>query len=150
MSTTGSGAAPGAPVKGRIVAGVDGSDSSLLAARWAANQARLTGSELRLVAAWNWPAMYGAVPAPGIDFEGDTRAVVAGIADQLRQEFPGVGIEFDVVCGPAAQALIEASRDADLLVVGSRGHGAFSGMLIGSVSLHAVHHAHCPVLVMRT
>lgn len=141
---------PGHPRNGRVVAGVDGSDGSRQAAEWAAGYARLTGSELRLLTTWHWPAMYGAVPAADVDFEGDARAVVVRMTDDLRRRFPDLQLEFDVASGAAAEALINASREADLLVVGSRGHGAFTGMLIGSVSLHCVHHAHCPVVVVRS
>lgn len=136
--------------KGRVVVGVDGSETSSQAARWAADYAHRTGSELRLVTAWHWPAMYGAIAAPSVDFEGDARTAVTGLVDALRREFPDLDIGFDVEAGPAAPALTEASRQADLLVVGSRGYGAFAGMLIGSVSLHCVHQAHCPVLVFRS
>ncbi|HEV2370305.1 MAG TPA: universal stress protein [Acidimicrobiales bacterium] len=87
------------PRKGRVIVGVDGSDPSLRAARWAAEYAGLTGSELRLVTAWHWPAMYGTVPAPGLDFEGDARAVVVKATDELRRESPELPIEFDVASG---------------------------------------------------
>jgi len=135
--------------KGRVIVGVDGSEHARNASRWAVEYARLTGSELRLVAAWHWPAMWGVVPAPAVDFEGDTRAVVVELVDELRKDHPDLRIAFDVVCGPPAQALLDAASDADLLVVGSRGHGSFTGMLIGSVSLHCVQHAPCPVVVVR-
>jgi len=137
------------PGIGRVVAGVDGSEPSLAAARWAAEYASLRGAELRLVTGWHWPALLGAAPAPAVDFEGDARAVAAGVADQLRQELPDLDIGSDVVFGPPAEVLVGESKGADLLVVGSRGHGAFSGMLIGSVSLHCVHNAPCPVVVVR-
>lgn len=134
----------------RVVVGVDGSKSSTEAAHWAAGYAALTQSELEVVSAWHWPSMYGAGGAPAIDFEGETRTVVAEVVAELRTQFPDLKISDAIVAGPSAQALIDASVGADLLVVGSRGHGAFAGMLIGSVSLHCVHHATCPVVVVRT
>lgn len=135
---------------GRIVVGVDGSESSRQALEWAADQAERTGATLLVITAWHWPAMLGAVaPMPEVDFEGDARQVVVGMVDDLRGGHPDLPIDMQVVGGSAAQALIDASEGADLLVVGSRGHGAIAGSLIGSVSLHCVHQAHCPVLIHR-
>ena len=70
-------------------------------------------------------------------------------ADDLRTKFPGIEVTSRVVQGHPAQILVEASKGADLLVVGSRGHGEFVGMLIGSVSEYCATNAHCPVLVHR-
>lgn len=140
---------PGQPSSHRIVVGVDGSDSSRRALDWAADQAQLTGSQLYVITAWHWPAMFGAVPVMDVDFEGDARKVVTGMVDALQKDHPDLPVEMQVVAGAGAQALVEASEGADLLVVGSRGHGAFAGAMIGSVSLHCVHQAHCPVLVHR-
>jgi nucleotide-binding universal stress UspA family protein len=69
---------------------------------------------------------------------------------RVADEYPGVAIERRVEEGPAAHVLVDRSAEADLLVVGSRGHGEFSGMLLGSVSQHCAANAHCPVLVHRT
>lgn len=135
---------------GRIVVGVDGSDSSRQALEWAADQAERTGATLLVITAWHWPAMFGAAPMMDVDFEGDARKVVVGMVDGLRGGHPDLPIEMQVVGGSAAQALIDASDGADLLVVGSRGHGAITGAVIGSVSLHCVHQSHCPVLIHRS
>jgi nucleotide-binding universal stress UspA family protein len=67
----------------------------------------------------------------------------------LRKEFHDVEVESEVVHGSAASVLIDASRDADLFVVGTRGHGGFAGMLLGSVSQHCLHDAACSVAVVR-
>jgi nucleotide-binding universal stress UspA family protein len=75
--------------------------------------------------------------------------VLDNLIEQLRAEFPNQLIEGEVVQGRAAPLLVEASKGADLLVVGSRGHGEFVGMLVGSVSGYCVTNAHCPVLVHR-
>jgi nucleotide-binding universal stress UspA family protein len=137
---------------GRIVVGVDGSSSSLDALGWAAAQAELTGSTLEVVSTWDWPASLGwAVPVPD-DFDASADAV-RGLETALavvQAEHPGLSIEIRVVEGHPAPVLVEASRDAGLLVVGSRGRGAFAGMLLGSVSEHCVTHAHCPVVVHRS
>jgi nucleotide-binding universal stress UspA family protein len=136
---------------GRIVAGIDGSPSSLDALGWAARQAALTGCRLQVVMAWDWPPSGGwSVPVPDeyhpeADVQRDLEAAIASV----RREHPGLPVESLVVEGHPAPILVETSRGADLLVVGSRGHGAFVGMLLGSVSEYCVTKAHCPVVVHR-
>jgi nucleotide-binding universal stress UspA family protein len=136
---------------GRIVVGIDGSPSSLDALSWAARQAELTATGLEVVTCWEWPSSYGwAVPVPAdFDPEDDVRGTLETALAPLRTAHPGVRIEGRVVQGHPAPILVEASKGADLLVVGSRGHGEFVGMVIGSVSEHCAEHAHCPVLVHR-
>ena len=137
---------------GRIVVGVDGSPSSLDALSWAARQAEMTAARLEVLTTWEWPSSYGwAVPVPDdVDPEGDIRGTLDGALAPLRAAHPGVAVEARVVNGHPAPALVEASKGADLLVVGSRGHGEFVGMVIGSVSEYCAAHALCPVLVHRT
>ena len=137
---------------GRIVVGVDGSPPSLDALSWAARQAELTGAGLEVVMCWEWPSSLGwAVPVPDdFDPEGDIRRTLDTALTPVRAAHPGVALEGRVVEGHPAPVLVEASKDADLLVVGSRGHGGFVGMVIGSVSEHCALHARCPVLVYRT
>ena len=136
---------------GRIVVGIDGSDASLDALAWAARQAELTGGTLVALTTWEWPNSLGwAVPIPdnfdpAIDAERGLETAVAGV----RAEHPAVAMETRVAEGHPAPVLVEASRGADLLVVGSRGRGAFAGMLLGSVSEHSVNRAHGPVVVHR-
>jgi nucleotide-binding universal stress UspA family protein len=140
------------PGGGRIVVGFDGSQSSLDALSWAARQCQLTAAGLEVVMCWEWPSSYGwAVPVPdGFDPEGDIRRTLETALAALRTGHPGVRIDARVVRGHPAQILVETSKGAELLVVGSRGHGEFVGMVIGSVSEHCAAHAHCPVLVHRT
>ena len=150
MTTTGSTATTTAP-SGTIVVGVDGSEASLAALGWAVRQAELTGAAVEVVACWQWPSSTGwAAPVPD-DYRPDLVAEkeLTEIVDNARRENPSVAFRPKVMEGPPARALIEASANADLLVVGSRGHGEFSGMLLGSVSEHCVTNAHCPVLVFR-
>lgn len=137
--------------RGRIVVGFDGSASSLDALSWAARQAELTNADLEVTMCWEWPSSYGwAIPVPeDFDPEGDIRRTLETALTPLRAEHPALGIEGRVVEGHPAPHLVEASKGADLLVVGSRGHGEFIGMVIGSVSEHCAAHAHCPVLVHR-
>ena len=136
---------------GRIVVGIDGSASSLDALSWAARQAVLTGSTLEIVMTWEWPTSYGwAVPVPDdFDPEADIRKGRSTGSSPARSAHPGLQVERRLISGHPAPVLVEASKGADLLVVGSRGHGEFVGMLIGSVSEYCVTNAHCPVLVHR-
>jgi len=140
-----------APGTGRIVVGIDGSPSSLDALAWAARQADLTGSSLEIVMTWEWPSSYGwAVPVPtDFDPEEDVRRSLEAAVERVRAEYPDLSIDPRVVSGHPAPILVEASKGADLLVVGSRGHGEFVGMLIGSVSEYCATNARCPVLVHR-
>ena len=140
-----------APGTGRIVVGIDGSPSSLDALAWAARQADLTGSSLEIVMTWEWPSSLGwAVPVPdNFDPEEDVRTALEAEVAGVRAEHPDISIDPRVVGGHPAPVLVEASKGADLLVVGSRGHGEFVGMLIGSVSEYCATNAHCPVLVHR-
>jgi nucleotide-binding universal stress UspA family protein len=135
----------------RIVVGVDGSSSSMTALRWAIHQARLTGCVVEAVTAWRLPSSYGLAPPAekAMDFEGDAHKILADALNEVSGEASGVVICPSVMEGHAADALVRAARGADLLVVGSRGHGGFAGALLGSVSQHCVHHAPCPVLVIR-
>jgi nucleotide-binding universal stress UspA family protein len=135
----------------RIVVGIDGSHSSGAALNWALRQADLTGSTIQAVTSWEWPTGGGMGMAAPTGF--DPRADAATIlSDAIASAEPGhdrVSIESTIVGGPAGMALVEASRGADLLVVGSRGHHELVSMVLGSVSEHCVTHAHSPVLVVR-
>jgi nucleotide-binding universal stress UspA family protein len=138
----------------RIVAGVDGSPPSQAALRWAVRQARLTGATVDAVTAWRIPAAmtgYGWAPVPLTDCSDmeplAQRVVDQAVADAISPGDPPVSGR--IVQGFPGQVLVDASDGAALLVVGSRGHGGLSGALLGSVSQHCVHHAHCPVVVIR-
>lgn len=134
-----------------VVVGVDGSEGSQAALRWAADYARRCDARLQVIGAWQFPAMYYgyAVALPEDDLAGETRRLVQQTVLEVLGADPDVPAETKIVQGPAGQVLVDAAESADLLVVGSRGHGAFAGMLLGSVSNHAVHHATSPVVVVR-
>jgi nucleotide-binding universal stress UspA family protein len=137
---------------GRIVVGVDGSKASKDALAWAARQAKLTGASLQVIMTWHVPtAAYGApIPLPtDYDFIADSHSELDKVIHEVLGEHPGLEVSPVVLEGHPATRLIEASEGADLVVVGSRGHGAFTGMLLGSVSEHCVSHASCPVVVVR-
>ncbi len=135
----------------RIVVGVDGSGSSQRALAWAARQGELTGATLDVVIAWEWPISSGAVVPilSGWDPKAEAQKRLDETVDAVRAAHPAVTVRARTVEGHPAPVLVEASADAELLVVGSRGYGEFAGMLLGSVSEHCVTHAHCPVVVVR-
>jgi nucleotide-binding universal stress UspA family protein len=137
-----------------IVVGVDGSDESKEALRWALEEARLRDATVRAVYAWRDP--YVLAPGFGLpeDFEFDAlreRAVetLDAVVAEVAGKTSDVLVDKVVAEGPAGSVLVQAAEDAELLVVGSRGHGGFVGLLLGSVSQQCVTHAPCPVLVVR-
>lgn len=135
----------------RIVVGVDGSQSSENALRWAARQALMSGATLEVVITWEYPISFGWSPPFPADFdpEADARRALDETLQNVLGPDPAVRVRSKVVEGHPAPVLVDLSKGADLLVVGSRGHGEFAGMLLGSVSEHCVTNAHCPVLVLR-
>lgn len=138
----------------KIVVGVDGSDGSIEALRWAARQAELTGATLHVVTAWAFPehrTPFGVVfdIAESADPTARARRKLDGLIADVLGSHENVTLRAEVIPGNEAEVLIHAARDADLLVVGSRGRGGFAGLLLGSVSVHCVRYAHCPVVVIR-
>jgi nucleotide-binding universal stress UspA family protein len=134
-----------------VVVGFDGSEAATAAVDWAAAQAERSGERLELVSAWEYPTSWGnVIPLPS-DFDpaADAQAMLDPVVDRLAAEHPGLRVHAHVIEGRPAEVLVEASHHAALLVVASRGHGSFSGLLLGSVSLHCVTHAACPVVVYR-
>jgi len=151
MTPETSGSAESEVNSARIVVGIDGSPASLDALDWAGRQASLTHSTLEMIMTWDWPTTYGwAMYFPeGYDPSEGMPEILSKAADDLHAKYPNIEVTFRVVQGNPAPILIEASKGADLLVIGSRGHGEFVGMLIGSVSEYCATNAHCPVLVHR-
>ena len=144
---------------GRIVVGIDGSEQSSAALRWAVEEAALRGATVEAVHAWTFvpvttPADSGLVPVPwtdSVDALEATRALAERIAaDQVRDV---LGDDHDVtvslVQDDATEALTQAAAGADLLVVGNRGRGAFKEALLGSTSGRVADHAPCPVVIVR-
>lgn len=134
---------------GRIVVGVDGSESSKQALRWAARLAAGDSSRIEAITAWEYPQAYSSPVDPNWRPDLDAEVI---LDDTLREVFgddrPAALVPI-VRHGPPRTVLIEASVGADILVVGSRGHGGFAGLLLGSVSSACSEHAHCPVLVLH-
>jgi nucleotide-binding universal stress UspA family protein len=137
----------------RIVAGVDGSPSSLEALRWAVWQAELTGGTVDAVMAWQSPAAsglaWGDVASDPTDYQGLTAKALAEAVDQAVSPDAAVRVRRLVGEGHPADVLLDAAEGADLLVVGSRGRGGFARAMLGSVSQDCTFHAHCPVVVIR-
>lgn len=129
----------------KIVVGIDGSEPSEDALRWAVGQAQLTGSAVEAVMAWQ----YALVPAGAGDREPEFRHALNRVIEEAFLGTPPVKVTRVVDEGEPALTLVERSKDAELLVIGSRGRGALVGMLIGSVSQYCIGHAHCPVVVLR-
>ncbi|BCB75094.1 universal stress protein [Phytohabitans flavus] len=120
-----------------VVVGVDGSACSLLAADFAFAEAATRKVSLRVLSARPQPAPNGQPPE------------IQGAVAPLRDKYPQVSAAIDIVDGPAGRVMAEASHDAQLVVVGTRGMGQLRGTLLGSVSQQLLHHAHCPVAVVR-
>jgi nucleotide-binding universal stress UspA family protein len=137
-----------------IVVGYDGSECAQHALDWAEQEAKIRGAAVRLVMAWHVPAMVyaGGFPpmvTPSLDEQTRhaSEQLAEGAAERLRSN--GLEVEVRVCQAQAADALIEESAKADLLVVGSRGHGGFTGLLLGSASQQCAQHGRCPVVVVR-
>jgi nucleotide-binding universal stress UspA family protein len=146
-----------------VVVGVDGSAGARHALRWAAAEARLRKVRLRVVHAWRFG--FTGIPADGYGYVGDSPGLFTaeGISDlrraaeelldraitEIATEARGIGIERQVIEGGAAEVLVGAVTEGDLLVVGSRGHGGLAGLLLGSTSQQCAHHASCPVVIVR-
>lgn len=136
----------------RIVVGVDGSDGSLRALVWAVGEAHRNGGTVQAVMAYDWPGTEAAMLA-GLGPEGERRRsedILSQAIESARGQFQQVPIETAAVLGDAARKLAEAARNADLLVVGSHGHGRLHNAVLGSVSEGCIRHARCPVVVIPT
>jgi nucleotide-binding universal stress UspA family protein len=136
---------------GKVVVGVDGSESSVQALRLAARLAPALDARIHAVACWDFPQMYaGYVPPDFAAFEESAAKTLAeAIAKAFGPDAPE-GMSQELVRGPAPAKLVDAGAGAAMLVVGRRGHGGFLGMHLGSVSSACVSHADCPVLVVHT
>jgi len=130
-----------------VVVGVDGSEGSQRALRWAAEYARMSGAPLQAVMAWDLPTNYG-MPAnyDDVDF---TKEAEAKLEQTLAAVCDLGAVQQRVEQGHPAAVLVSASEHARLLVIGSHGHGVFAASLLGSVSHKCIHHAQCPVVVVR-
>ncbi|MEH0828584.1 MULTISPECIES: universal stress protein [Micromonospora] len=139
-----------AATSGPVVVGSDGSESALRALGFAVERAAQRDVPLRVLRAWEPPGDRWVPP----DFDPEQvaaseRAAAEAELAPWRESFPDVPVEIEAVPGSASALLVEASRSAQLVVVGSRGRGGLRGMLLGSVSQQLIQHSHCPVAVVR-
>lgn len=137
---------------GVIVVGVDGSEGAAIALDFAMKEATLRGSRLRLVSAWEIPASVLASVVAGKEFYEEFREnairVAEEAADLVNEQAPTVEHEELVVEGHAGKVLLENAVDAELMVVGRRGHGTIREMLLGSITRHVVANAQCPLVIV--
>jgi nucleotide-binding universal stress UspA family protein len=139
----------------QVVVGVDGSVESIGALKWAASYARATGATITAVLSWHDPAPVGPAPvgAAAATVSDEIRVTMQNAMEMALVDVFGTvapdKVQAKVCYGHPAPVLVEESQHADLLVVGHRGHGAFAGMTLGSVSIHCVTNAACPVVVVR-
>ena len=140
-------------VRHRIVVGIDGSELSQFALRWAIDEAHHHGSSVEAVHAWHDVYVGGGIPYgaalmdPKIYID-KAEALLDAVVDAADESGLATPVRRTVVQDTPAHALLEAGKGADLIVVGSRGRGGFAGLLLGSVSQQVVHHASCPVVVI--
>jgi nucleotide-binding universal stress UspA family protein len=135
------------------VVGVDGSGGSDAAVEFACQRAELTGDDLVVVHGWRDRSATGTtrreIPSSFIDRVAEEERLLAEAVAGVQAAHPDVHIEAEAIPVVAWRALADASGAASLVVVGSRGRGAFAGMLLGSVSQHVMQHAQCPVAIVR-
>ena len=136
-----------------VVVGVDGSDSSKRALEWAAEHAWDSGATVRALYSWTPSVPAASFDAmrerhPEVDVAADAKRFLRDVVRDVLGASPDVVVVQEVHRSTPARMLIEASRDADLLVLGSRGTGGFAGLLLGSVGEQCVHHASCPVVIV--
>ncbi|MEV0647904.1 universal stress protein [Phytomonospora sp. NPDC050363] len=139
---------------GQVVVGADGSESSTRAIESAAHEAMLRGLRLRIVHAVIWsmvdtPMDLAAMGIPREDLREAAKVILADAEERARMAAPEIEISTHMEIAGAAQALLSEGENADLIVVGNRGHGGFTGLLVGSTAVQVAAHATCPVLVVR-
>jgi nucleotide-binding universal stress UspA family protein len=143
-------------MSGRIVVGVDGSDGAQRALEWAVEEARLRSAALVVVYGWQVPPVVtGAGPfdAPVVLEQETLDAVERNAKDVVERQLgsvdtKGIDVQRRIEPRPPVDLVLDAATGADLVVVGTRGHGGFTGLLLGSVSQQVAHHAPCPVVIV--
>lgn len=135
----------------RIIVGVDGSDASLEALRHAQHLAGSLNAHIEAIGCWDFPRMYDSYMLAGIEGFKESAANVLNqaVSSVFGTDTPS-NVTVSLVRGDPRSVLVKAGRNADLLIVGRRGHGSLAGLLIGSVSSYCIAHSTCPVLVAHT
>lgn len=137
----------------KIVVGVDGSPASLQAVTWAAHEAKLRGSEIEILHSWSMPFVVDPMAMmpmmfPMEEMVASANKIVAAAAAIVASVDSKIRVATRIERGAASEHLIIAGKSADLLVVGSRGHGGFAGLLLGSVAQQVANHASCPMVIV--
>lgn len=133
-----------------VAVGIDGSDESASAMRWGAEYVHDTGGIVHAITIWHLPVHLGyRMPASESELEQRARRSLDSVVRPVRTEFAKVDIRTHVRRGQVVDELVRVSNQVDLLVLGNKGHGAFTGMMVGSVALKLVHYARCSVVVAR-
>jgi nucleotide-binding universal stress UspA family protein len=137
------------PVHDLIVVGVDGSDSSQRALDFAADEAHRAGAVLQIVSVYTVVPAAGLIQSPNVLDKPGAEDVARRAMERVLQRRPGVVAKGEAVLGVPGPVLVDLSKNAALLVVGTRGHSMMVGVLLGSASEYVVHHAHCTTTVVR-
>ncbi|MFZ9289707.1 MAG: universal stress protein [Ilumatobacteraceae bacterium] len=140
------------PEARRIVVGTDGSANSLSAIRWALREAALRKVSVDVIHAWHFTPMIDPMGIPMVpptaEMQSSAKVMLDNVMKQVEADRAGVQVNEIVTQGSPVSALLQAARDAEMVVVGRRGHGGFVGLLLGSVATQIVHHAPCAVVVV--
>lgn len=134
----------------KIVVGTDGSENSVAALRWAISEAKVHGASVEVVYTWEFPPVIDPLGVSMLPNAQDMDSSATRLLEEVmgKVDASGANVTTKVLRGAPASTLIGAAKEADLLVIGRRGHGGFMGLLLGSVAQQVVHHAPCPVVLV--
>lgn len=133
-----------------VIVGIDGSEESERALRWAVEYVQQVGGLVHAITVWHQPVQFGyRLPNPDVELEQRAKKLLDEVTASVKADYPDVDVKPRLIRGHVVDELVGLSPQADLMVMGNKGHGAFTGMMVGSVTLKLVHHARCPVLVAR-
>lgn len=133
-----------------VLVGIDGSDESKNALRWAVKYVASLGGLVHAVTVWHQPVQLGyRLPYPDEELEQRARESLDAAVRPIQEENPGIDMRSHLLRGQVEDELVRLSEQADLLVLGNKGHGTLTGMFVGSVALKLVHQARCPITVVR-
>ncbi len=133
-----------------VIVGVDGSAESSRALRWAADYVTQLGGVVHAITVWHQPVQFGyRLATSDADLEQRARRSLEDTVAPVRADYPNLDLKSRLLRGHVVDEMVGLSNQADLMVLGNKGHGAFTGMMVGSVALKLVHHSRCPVTVIR-
>lgn len=133
-----------------VIVGVDGSAESGRALRWAADYVTQLGGVVHAITVWHQPVQFGyRLATSDAELEQRAKRSLEEIVKPVHEEYPKLDLKSRLLRGHVVDEMVGLSNQADLMVLGNKGHGAFTGMMVGSVALKLVHHSRCPVTVIR-